>query len=133
MEKEATTSSDESTSLQVDNHDSYGASVEKGGPDGSQEKEQQLTDLATGAEAEENGGNQVSPPQAPEKPKRKREQWDNRVQFVISLIGFAVGIGNIWRFPYYCAKNGGGRLVDLDLCLLCVCVCVCVCVMCVCV
>lgn len=39
----------------------------------------------------------------------KREQWDNIVQYVLTLIGYAVGLGNVWRFSYLCAKNGGSK------------------------
>lgn len=41
----------------------------------------------------------------------KREQWDNIVQFILTLIGYAVGLGNVWRFSYLCAKNGGSKYV----------------------
>ena len=43
-------------------------------------------------------------------PGKPRAQWDNRMQFLLTLIGFAVGLGNVWRFSYYVKKNGGGRL-----------------------
>lgn len=43
------------------------------------------------------------------KPNKPRAQWDNRIQFILTLIGFAVGLGNVWRFSYYVKKNGGGN------------------------
>ena len=45
--------------------------------------------------------------------KLERGNWSRPVEFVLSLTGYAVGLGNIWRFPYLCMRNGGGKLMEL--------------------
>lgn len=44
-----------------------------------------------------------------DEPKEERLLWDNKLQFILATIGFAVGLGNVWRFPYLVQKNGGGN------------------------
>ena len=38
-------------------------------------------------------------------------QWSSRLMFIIAATGAAVGLGNIWKFPYIMGQNGGGAFV----------------------
>jgi NSS family neurotransmitter:Na+ symporter len=44
-----------------------------------------------------------------------REQWGTRLGFVLAAVGSAVGLGNMWRFPYLTAENGGAAFLLLYL------------------
>ena len=37
----------------------------------------------------------------------ERESWNNHCEFFLTSLGLAVGLGNVWRFPYVCFDNGG--------------------------
>lgn len=39
----------------------------------------------------------------------ERGQWNNKLEYVLSVAGEIIGLGNVWRFPYLCYKNGGDK------------------------
>ena len=41
----------------------------------------------------------------------ERQQWGTKIEYLLAMIGYCVGLGNVWRFPYICIRNGGGKYV----------------------
>ena len=41
----------------------------------------------------------------------KRENFNSRIGFILVSAGCAIGIGNVWKFPYLAGQNGGGYFV----------------------
>ncbi|XP_075880043.1 sodium-dependent neutral amino acid transporter B(0)AT2 [Nelusetta ayraudi] len=54
----------------------------------------------------------------PEASDEDRPAWDSKIQYVLAQVGFSVGLGNVWRFPYLCHQNGGGAFMLLYVFLL---------------
>ena len=46
-----------------------------------------------------------------EAPLKQRSHWGSRIGFILAAAGSAVGLGNIWKFPYVTGENGGGIFV----------------------
>uniref|UniRef100_A0A3Q3WL56 Transporter n=1 Tax=Mola mola TaxID=94237 RepID=A0A3Q3WL56_MOLML len=57
-------------------------------------------------------------PEGAEASDEDRPAWDSKVQYVLAQVGFSVGLGNVWRFPYLCHQNGGGAFMLLYVFLL---------------
>ena len=110
------TTSDESSSIELKTMAEYGTrdispngapvQVKKGDEeiDGFQLKDRES--VSSSGEEGEGGGGQDKKGKVK---KKAREVWDNKIQFILTLVGYAVGLGNIWRFSYLTAKNGGSE------------------------
>ena len=53
-----------------------------------------------------------------EKRERRKERFDTRFGMIMAIAGSAVGLGNLWRFPFLAAQNGGGAFIFVYLVLL---------------
>ncbi|HSH45660.1 MAG TPA: sodium-dependent transporter [Longimicrobiales bacterium] len=84
----------------------------KANPPGKPEAEQLMTTPPSSTPPE-----QVSPahrgPEHEEPAAFDRGLWNTRVGFILAAVGSAVGLGNMWRFPYYTAEHGGAAFVAL--------------------
>lgn len=50
-----------------------------------------------------------------DEPSEEREHWSGALGFILAAVGSAVGLGNIWRFPFVAGQNGGGAFVLIYL------------------
>ena len=50
--------------------------------------------------------------------EKKRERFDSHIGMILAMAGSAVGLGNLWRFPFLAAQNGGGAFIFVYLILL---------------
>ncbi len=46
---------------------------------------------------------------------QQREQWGSKIGFILAAAGSAIGLGNIWKFPYIAGENGGAAFIFIYL------------------
>ena len=58
-----------------------------------------------------------TPPSSPVVPVPKRASWSGQLAFILAAAASAIGLGNLWRFPYLAAQYGGGTFIVVYLAL----------------
>ena len=64
---------------------------------------------------EDNAGDRKVETESEEEARKslQRAKWDSKLQFLFMVVGYAVGLSNIWRFPYLMQRHGRGELFCL--------------------
>lgn len=48
-----------------------------------------------------------------EETRIQSSSWSNELDLIVNCIGYSVGLGNLWRFPFVAYKNGGGEIKNI--------------------